>query len=153
MHNLGPRAVVRIRHTHDGGVVGEEEVCNLLLDRGRVLAHTQVYGTSGILTNGLNYIGLSNDAAAPVATDVALASELSGSGLSRVQGTVTLPTGTGTVTTVENVFTYSGVSQGVQKAALFTAASGGVMAHEVQFTPRTLAAGDNFTVSFDITWA
>jgi hypothetical protein len=132
--------------------VGEdEEIWNLITNTGRVQLHTQVYGITGLLTNGFNYIALTNDAAAPAATDTVLASELVGSGLTRVQGLVTLPSGAGTQTTVANTFTYTGVSQAVQKTALFTAVSGGVMNHEISFTQRTLFTNDTLTLTFTIT--
>lgn len=132
--------------------VGEDEVAlNLITNAGRVQLHTYGYGTTS-RANGFNYIALSNDAAAPAATDTTLASELVGSGLSRVQGVVTLPTGSGNQTTVANTFTYTGgSSQGVQKTALFDASSSGVMNHEIQFTQRTLFTNDTLTMTFTIT--
>lgn len=160
----GPKARVRIHHevAYDfdqrSGLwltraVDEDEIVeNLLLDAARLQLHTQCYGTAGLLANGLNYVGLSNDAAAPAATDVVLAAELSGDGLTRAQGTVTLPTGTGTQTTIEKAFTYLGVLQLVQKSALFSAVAGGIMGHEVQFTQRSLATNDLFTVTYTITF-
>ncbi len=132
----------------------DEEAGNLITNTGRVQLHTQVYGTSGILTNGFNWIGLSNDSASPAATDTALASELTGNGLSRVQGSVTLPAGAGTSTTVSNTFTYSGSSQAVQKTALFTVAGppvAGIMNHEIAFSQRTLFTSDTLALTFTIT--
>ncbi len=132
----------------------DEEAGNLITNTGRVQLHTQVYGTSGLLTNGFNWIGLSNDATAPAATDTFLASELTVGGLSRAQGMVTLPTGAGTQTTIANTFTYTGVSQAIQKTALFTQAGppvAGVMNHEISFTPRTLFTNDTVTLTFTIT--
>lgn len=136
----------------------EEESGNILTDAGRVTLHTFVYGTSaqritaGLGAGGLNFIGLSNNASVPAAVDTSLASELSGNGLSRVQGTVSLPTGSGIITSIQHIFTYTGgSSQGVQKTALFDAASGGNMAHEILFTPRTLATNDTLTLTFNIT--
>lgn len=139
----------------------EEDVTafNLVTDGGRVAIHSYIYGTTAQRTSaglgtGLNFIGLSNDAAAPAAADTTLASELSGNGLTRAQATVTLPTGSGTSTTIQNVFTYTGVtSQGVQKTALFDAASSGKMAHEIQFSQRTLFQNDTLTVTYSITLA
>ena len=132
--------------------VDEDEVAlNLITNSGRVQLHTYGYGTTS-RANGFNYIALSNDAAAPAATDTTLASELVGSGLSRVQGVVTLPTGSGNQTTVANTFTYTGgSSQGVQKTALFDASSSGNMNHEIQFTQRTLFTNDTLTMTFTIT--
>ncbi len=133
--------------------VGEdEEAWNLITNTGRVQLHTQVYGTAGLLTNGFNWIALSNDATAPAATDTTLAGEIVGNGLSRVQGNVTLPTGSGTQTTVANTFTFTGGgSQAVQKTALFTAGVSGVMNHEISFTQRTLFTSDTLTLTFTIT--
>jgi hypothetical protein len=133
--------------------VGEdEEALNLVTNTGRVQLHTQSYATSGLLTNGFNYIALTNDATAPAASDTTLTAELSGNGLSRVQGAVTLASGSGNQTTIQTTFTYTGVSsQSVQKTALFTAVSVGVMNHEIAFTPRTLFTNDTLTITFTIT--
>lgn len=132
---------------------------NIVTDAGLVAIHTFIYGTAAQRTaaslgSGMHFVGISNDGTAPAAGDTSLAGELSGDGLDRVEGTVVLPTGSGTLTTVENVFTYTGVpAQGVQKAALFDALSGGNMAHEATFSPRTLGNGDTLTITFNITLA
>lgn len=140
--------------------VGETEHYNLITDAGRVGVHTYIYGTavqragaSPVVSNvGLNYIGLSNDGTAPAAGDTSLASELSGNGLTRAQGTVTLPTGSGTMTTISRTFTYTGGgTQQVQKTALFDDPTTGRMAHEILFTARTLATNDQLTLTFQIT--
>lgn len=136
----------------------EEEIPNLILDGGRVAIHTYAYGTSaqrvsaGLSGTGLNYIALTNNGTAPAAGDTTLSGELSGAGLTRAQGTVTLPTGSGNVTTVSHQFTYLGVpAQGVQKTALFDAAAAGRMAHEILFAQRTLNTNDTLTITFQIT--
>ena len=133
----------------------DEEAWNLITNAGRVQLHTQSYGTTGLLSNGFNWIALSNDATAPAAGDTTLASELTGSGLDRAQGTVTLPTGSGNQTTIAKTFTYTGgSSQGIQKTALFTVAGpppAGVMNHEISFTQRTLVTSDTLTLTFTIT--
>lgn len=132
---------------------------NLVTDAGRVAIHTYIYGTtaqraSAGLGTGLNYIGITNDGTAPAAGDTTLAAELTGNGLDRAQGTPTLPVGAGTITSVQKVFTYTGGgSQGVQKTALFDAATSGKMAHEILFTQRTLFTNDTLTVTFQITLA
>lgn len=136
--------------------VGEDEVAfNILTNTGRVQLHHQAYATAALLTNGFNWIALSNDAGVPAAADATLAAEINGGGLGldRVQGAVTLATGAGNVTTIANTFTYLGVpAQGIQKTALFTATNpGGVMNHEIAFTPRTLFTNDTITVTFTIT--
>lgn len=163
------RAICKIRHDvaydfdEKRGVwmrrlESEEEASNLLLDGGRVAIHTYIYGTSaqrtsaGLSGTGFNFIAITNDAAAPAASDTTLASELVGNGLTRVQGAVTLPTGSGTLTAIQNQFTYvGGPAQGVQKTALFDAVSSGKMAHEILFTQRTLNTNDQLTLTFNIT--
>jgi hypothetical protein len=140
-------------------LLNEEKIGNLVTDAGRVAIHTYIYGTTaqrtseGLSGTGFNYIALSNDGTAPAAGDTSLTGELSADGLGRAQGTVTLPTGSGTITTVENEFTYTGSSQAVQKTALFDDSSGGKMAHEILFTQRTLSNGDTLTLTFSITLA
>jgi len=127
-----------------------EEVWNLVLNAGRVQAHKQVYGTTGLGTNGFNYIALTNDAGAAAAGDTTLASEIAANGLTRAQGTVTLPTGSGNQTTVDKTFTATG-SQSCQKTALFDASSTGNMNHEATFTGRSLINTDTIQVTFTIT--
>lgn len=141
-------------------LVFEEEVGNLVTNAGLVAIHTYIYGlaadrvAASLGPDGLSYIALSNDAGAPVAGDTSLAGELSGDGLDRAAGTVTLPTGAGTITTVSNDFVYTGgPAQGVQKTALFDAASGGNMAHEILFTQRVLNTSDVITLTFQVTLA
>lgn len=137
----------------------EEEIGNLITDAGRRTVHTFIYGTAAqrvaasLGADGLTYVALSNDGGSPAAGDTSLTGELSGNGLTRAQGTPTLPTGAGTITTVSKQFTYSGVTQAVQKTALFDAASGGNMAHEILFTQRTLNTSDTITVTFQVTLA
>ncbi len=140
-------------------LLDEQEAGNLVTNVGRVGLHTYIYGTAAqrsaatpiVAGVGLNYIGLSNDGTAVAAGDTTLTSELSADGLARVQGTVTLPTSSGTITTIATTFTYSGASQAVQKTALFDASSSGRMAHAILFTQRTLLTGDTLTLTFSIT--
>lgn len=142
--------------------MSEDESKNIITDAGRVRVHTYLYGAGGQrsgLGGGLNYIALTNDATAPAAGDTVLAGEITNTvataGLQRALGTVTLPTGSGTVTTVQKVFLFTGTPgpQGVQKTALFDAASGGTMVHEIAFAPRTLYTNDTLTVTFAVTLA
>jgi len=162
----GPRARAAIRHERPYDydersgiwlrkVVDEQEAWNIITDAGRVRIHTYIYGSAGQrsgLGGGFNYIALSDDAVAPLAADTVLTSELTTNGLQRALGTVTLHTGSGTQTVIQKVFTYVGGSpQAVQKTALFDLSVVGVMAHEIQFSQRTLFTNDTLTVSFSIT--
>lgn len=136
----------------DSAILNFEELKhNVITNTGRVQLHTQGYATASILTNGFNYIGLTNTAITPAATDTTLAGEIAANGLSRAQGTVTLPTGAGNQSTVQKVFTCATAAQAAQAAALFTAAAAGVMNHELTFTQRSLQIGDTLTVTYTIT--
>jgi hypothetical protein len=162
------RAILNVRHDRPydfdekSGVwlyrkESEEEVGNILTDAGRRAIHTLIYGTAAQKTSisagvGLHYIGLTNNATAPAAGDTVLTTELFGNGLTRALGTVTLPTGSGTITTIAKQFTYTGgTNQSVQKTALFDASTGGNMAHEILFTQRLLVINDTLTLTFSIT--
>jgi hypothetical protein len=136
-------------HRNDG-TVEVEECDNLITNAGRIQLHTQCYGTTSLLTNGFCYIALSNDTLTETASSTTLSTEIAANGLSRAIGTVTLPTGSGTQTTISKTFTASG-AQSAQKAALFTASSAGVMNHALAFTQKTLASGESLTVTFTIT--
>lgn len=160
-----PGAIVRIEHfrpyDYDPTTglflyhpVDEQEVHNILTNTGRVQLHDFMYGTTP-RANGFNYIGLSNDGAAPNATDATLTSELTGNGLDRAQGTVTPPVGAGNQTTISHTFVYlGGGSQAIQKAALFDVAGpppAGIMNHEILFTTRTLFQNDTLVCTFTCT--
>lgn len=131
-------------------LVHEDDSWNLITNAGRQYLHLQDYGTTGLGTNGLNYIALSNDTLTETATSTTLSTEIAANGLSRAQGTVVLPTGSGNVTTIQKTFTATG-GQAAQKAALFTASSAGTMNHVLAFTQRTLITGDTLSVTDSIT--
>lgn len=147
-----PGATARVQHIRDGKVIWEGETHNVVTNSGRDFLHQQGYQTSGLGTNGLNYIGLSADALSETTSSTTLSTELSGSGLTRAQGAVNHTAGTNT-TTVSKTFTMSGAGpQTVQKAALFTASSSGTMCHVLAFsTSRSLVLNDQLVVTFTIT--
>jgi hypothetical protein len=132
-------------------IVDVDRGWNLITNAGRIFLHTQGYGTSGLGANGLNWIANSNDAVTETATSTVLSAEIAANGLTRAQGTVTLPTGAGNQTTISKLFTASG-AQSAQKSALFTASSAGTMCHVLAYSSqKTLASGDTLTVTFTIT--
>jgi len=167
----GPRAKATLTHSRPYDFdektklwkyreIDRQEAYNILTDAGRQRIHTYLYGSGSQRTglgSGLNYIALSNDPTAPAAGDTVLAGELLAgvgtTGLTRSLATVTLPTGSGTQTVLQKVFVFTGVPgpQGVQKTALFDDPAAGTMAHEIQFSPRTLFTNDSLTVTLAIT--
>lgn len=132
------------------GRLSEDEAWNLITNVGAIQIHRGAYGTSGLPTNGFNYVALSNDTVTETATSTTLSNEIAANGLSRAQGTVTLPTTSGRITTVDKTFTATG-SQSAQKAALFDAASTGNMNHVLSFTQRALITNDTLQTTFSIT--
>lgn len=133
------------------GDFGETE--NLITNAGRIFLHKQGYDLSGLGANGLNYIGLSIDAVTETATSTALSTEIAANGLARAQGTVTLPTGSGNVTTVDHTFVCATAPQAAQKGALLTAPSAGTMNHVLVFPggTRSLQISDTLQTTFSIT--
>lgn len=133
----------------DYRIVDEPElVWNLITNGGRDFLHLQGYGTSGLGSNGLNYIALSNDTVTETAASTTLSNEIAANGFSRAQGTVAHTVGTNT-TTVDKTFVATG-TQSAQKAALFTASSGGIMNHVLGFTQRNLVLNDTLQITFTI---
>lgn len=129
----------------------DEMVFNQKTNVGIVQLHLQGYGKTGLATVGTNWIALTNTAITPGAGDTTLSGEITTNGLGRTQGTVTLPTGSGTQTTVDNTFTCATAAQAAQAAALFNASSSGVMNHELTFTQRSLQVGDTLETTYTIT--
>lgn len=145
-----PPAIGVIEHWRNGELLDRQVVRNVITNAGRIQYHKQCFDTTGLAANGNNYIALSNDTLTETASSTTLTNEIVSNGLQRAQGTVTLPTGTGTDTTIAKTFTATG-SQAAQKAALFNASSSGTMNHVLAFTQRSLISGDQLVVTFTIT--
>lgn len=126
-----------------------ELVWNLITFAGRDFLHLQGYGTSGLGSNGLNYIALSNDTVTETTSSTVLSNEITTNGLGRAQGTVTHTASTNT-TAIDKTFTATG-AQSAQKAALFTLVSAGTMNHVLGFTQRSLILNDTLQITFTIT--
>ncbi len=132
----------------------KEWIDNLLTNGGRDEIHVDMYTTTSKSGSGFNYIGLSENASAPNASDTSLTGEITTNGLARIQATTRSHT-TGTNTsTIQHTFTASGAFTAVQKAALFDDAGppvNGVMGHENTFTPVALQTNDQLQVTWTIT--
>lgn len=110
----------------------------------------QMGGTPG---NAANYIALTANATAPVATDTALAAEITtaGGGLVRAQATYAHTTGA-TNYTLTKTFTGNGSDAypiTINKAGVLTAAAAGTLVFEtaVPNPPTLQQAGDNVTIT------
>lgn len=144
---VGPSVMVPDPDCYD--VLFEDETWNVITNVGRDFLHDQGYATSGLGSNGLNYIALSNDPVTETSTSTVLSNEIVANGLSRAQGTFAHTAGTNT-TTIDKTFTATG-AQSAQKAGLFTAVSVGIMNHVLGFTQRSLISGDTLEITYTIT--
>jgi hypothetical protein len=143
-------AMCTVEHWRAGKLLDRQVVHNVTTNAGMVQYHKQCLDSSGLSTNGNNYIALSNDAVSEGAGSTTLTNEIVANGLERAQGTVTLAAGAGRITTVAKTFTATG-NQSAQKAALFNAGAAGTMNHVLAFTQRSLITNDQLVVTFSIT--
>jgi hypothetical protein len=127
-----------------------QKVHNLLTDAGRDFLHQQGYETSGLGSNGSNYIALTTNSDAPADGDTTLTDEITTGGLSRSQGTVSHTAGQNT-TSITKTFTATATHTAVQKGGLFTAASSGTLVHEAPFSAVNLVSNDQLKVSWVVT--
>lgn len=147
--SVGPQGYVTVTVTRDGNEIYRHEDHNVITTAGKDFISAQI-GSTSPGNNGANFIALSSDTAAPAAGDTALAGEITSGGLERAQGTYAHTNGEATLT-IASTFTASATHTDVQKAGLFTAASGGTMMAENTFTPVTLNSGDQLTITWTIT--
>lgn len=146
-----PKTGLSIPDPESYEILSREEVFNLITNAGRDFYHAQCWGTAGV-ANGLNYIALSDDTVTEGPTSTVLSNEITTNGLARAQGTVAHVAATN-LTTIDHSFTctLNSGSMKCQKAALFSAASGGTMNHVLGFTERTLFLNDIIDTTFQLT--
>ena len=111
-------------------------------------------GNTGSIT-AFTYLELGTDATAFAATQTALVSAITTSGLARAAATVSRTTTTVTNDTLRllKLWTASG-TQTVREAGIFNAAASGTMlARKVLGTARSLVSGDTFSYTYDIIFA
>jgi hypothetical protein len=142
------RAVGHIQHIRDGKVIWEQTVKNVKTKVGIDYTFAQTYGTSAAGA-GLNYIALSNDALTETVNSTVLSNEIAANGLSRAQATYAHTNGQDTAT-LSKTFTCGTAPQAAQKAAVFSAASGGTMHHVLSFVQRSLQVNDQLSVTITL---
>lgn len=147
--SIGPHGYVVVTVNREGQEVYRHEDHNLITNAGKDFISAQL-GSTSPSSNGANYIALTTNSAAPAATDTTLTGEISSGGLQRQQGTYAHTNGQNTYT-ISKTFTANGTHTNVQKAGLFTASSGGTMMAENTFSPVSLAANDQLTITWTIT--
>lgn len=157
--SVGPHGYVVVTVTRDGNEIYRNEDHNLITDAGKDFISVQIGQTTGIGSNGANFIALSTNTASPAAGDTALAGEITSGGLARSQGAYAHTNGQNTFTITEQ-FSASATHTAVLKAGLFTAAvtgtpgaggDDGIMMAENTFSAVTLQNGDQLTITWTIT--
>jgi len=111
-------------------------------------------GNTGSIV-AFTYLELGTDATAFAATQTALVSAITDSGLARAAATVSRTTTTVANDTLRLVkqWTASG-SKTIREAGIFNAASAGIMcARKVLGTARAVVSGDTFTYTYDLVFA
>ena len=146
---MKPTGYVTVSVVRDGSEIYHNEQHNLITSAGMDFIAVQLGQTSGLGTNGANYIALSSDGTAPSAADTTLAGEIATNGLTRAQGAYAHTAGTDNWT-ISKTFTATGSFTSVQKAGLFTASSSGTMMAENTFASVNLANGDQLTITWTI---
>lgn len=156
--NFPVHGYVTVSVTRDGQEIYHNEDHNAITTVGQDFIRNQIGATSGIATNGANFIALTTDTGAVNVADTALASEITTGGLARSQGAFAeVSTDQFTIT---ETFTASATHTAVQKAGLFTAAvtgtpgaggDDGTMVAENTFTSVSLASGDQLTITWTVT--
>ncbi|WP_415280912.1 hypothetical protein [Candidatus Nitrososphaera sp. FF02] len=157
---------VTVSVMRDGNEIYHHEDHNVITVVGQDFIRGQIGATTGLGTNGANYIGLSTNTNDEDATDTCLSTTVAGTtsaeittnGLARSQGDYAeVSTDQFTIT---ETFTATGTHTDVQKAGLFTAAANGdtcagsndgIMMAENTFTSVSLANNDQLTITWTIT--
>jgi hypothetical protein len=136
-----PNLVHLIARHADGTIFYDQTVHNLRTNAGLNWQFNQMAGTTaGVCT----YIALSNDTAAPSATDTALAAEITANGLARATAT---PAHSGNTSSYTLTYTFTATgTQSAQKAGLFNAASSGTLCFENTFSAVAMNSGDTLQV-------
>jgi hypothetical protein len=147
--SVGPHGYVVVTVDREGQEIYRYENHNLITNAGKDFISAQI-GSTSPGSNGANYIALTTNAAAPAATDTTLTGEITTGGLQRQQGVYAHTNGQSTFT-ISKTFTANATQTNVQKAGLFTASSGGTMMAENTFSPVSLAANDQLTITWTIT--
>lgn len=134
----------------------DEEPSMLLTNGGRDLLHSQGFNTSAPAATS-NYIAVTANASAAVATDTTLTAEIAtaGGGLLRAQATYAHTGGTNT-TTLTKTFTANGSDSlpvTLAKIGVFNASTSGTMTFEtlLNATATLTTSGDNVAITETIT--
>jgi concanavalin A-like lectin/glucanase superfamily protein len=148
-----PRSVATTVARHldaDGKILREEVAGNFVTTVGVDFFHQQCWGSSGIGSNGINYVALSADPVTETVASTTLSNEIVANGFSRAQGTFAHQAGS-TTSNIAITFTATG-TQVVAKLGLFTASSGGTMGHVIALSSATYTVGQQLVLNITVTF-
>lgn len=156
--SIGPHGYVTVSVVREGQEIYRHEDHNLITDVGRDFISQQIGGETGLATEGAHFIALSSTDVTPAASDTSLAGEIdNGGGLDRADSTYAHTTGEATFT-ITNTFEADQEYTNVRSAGLFTDITPGgtvgtdeIMMAINEFTPVSLAANDELTITWTIT--
>ena len=139
--NLGDN--LRIIHIHEGKVVSEKTIHNIICNVGLAKVAGLVAGTA---TGGFGYVAVGTGTTAAAATDTALGIEVM-----RVASTNSLITTSVTNDTSQMVATFNfTASYAITESGVFDASSGGnLLAHQV-FSAINVVSGDAIIITWQI---
>jgi hypothetical protein len=151
---FGPKLKLNVYVYKNGELVATAH--NIITNAGVGLFDEALHGPSGsAAAANARFIALTTDSTAPAYTDTSCPSEITTGGLSRAEGTVSVTAGPANgdeTVRVSKTFTATSSFSNVQKACLFTAASGGTLYAIATFSPVNLAANDQLTINWDFSY-
>lgn len=147
---IGPNHVHLILRHADGAIFNEIDGTNLKTNSGVDFIASQTSGTAA--TSTAQWIGLSTDSTAPAGSNTTLPSEITTSGLGRVQAVYAHIAGT-TTYTLSNTYTATGTVSGLWKLGVLTGAyPGGTLVYEILLgNAITMNSGDQLQVVWTVT--
>jgi len=137
-----------IRHIRSGKILSEETIDNTITTVGiREVAGLINEVTSG----GFKWIGLGSSSTSALAADTDLKAVISAAGLARAAATCTRTITTTANDTAQLVHTFTATNtQAVKEAAIFDAASSGIMLARQTFTAKNMENTDTLQVTYKV---
>lgn len=143
--SLTVKGRIRAEVWRNGKLVDVREADNLIVNAGKAHLAGLLVGASGY--SPFRYVAVGTGTTTPSADDTALEQEITGGGLARGEGTISVNGNVATITKTWNVTdTY-----GITEVGLFNASSGGTMYARATFAVVNVENGDTFTFTWQIT--
>ena len=145
--NIGGK--IHLIHKRNGVVLSEETISNTITTAGKA----EVAGLiNESRAGGFKYIAVGDSGTEASSADTALANEITGAGLARVEATCTRVTTDDTNDTAQLLHTFTATAtQTVKEVGIFdTPTSGGTMLGRHTFTAKNMEANDTLQITYKI---